>query len=286
MTEGNTLQDDRVVRVGLIETANVLILCVSAVLIIGLHRFQLELVHAVGWGVWAVGLLSLWKTEPDFRRNVFLVYLAIAILGFTPINTEVDTKHILVMGATLSVAVAVPYGLSRWVLKDHVIRFKFHHGRRWTRSEILWVVFAIVLSYLLLPFYLSETGAWKNWTVTDDPGQVLRVFIGTNGLGIWDELFFINVCLGIFRRYFTFRFANLAQAVLFTSFLYELGFTGWWGPIMIFIFALLQGITFRNTESLLYVIVIHLSIDLVLFLALVNMHQPQWADIFVTVVGR
>ena len=47
MTESATLQDDRVVRVGWIETLNVLILCASAVLIIGLHRFQVDLVHPI-----------------------------------------------------------------------------------------------------------------------------------------------------------------------------------------------------------------------------------------------
>jgi hypothetical protein len=48
----------------------------------------------------------------------------------------------------------------------------------------------------------------------------------------------------------------LLQAVLFTSFLFKLGFTGW-GPVMIFIFAIIQGVVFRKTDSLFYVITIH-----------------------------
>ncbi len=292
IAENTPKNADIVAPAGWKETLNVGFLCAAGVMIIGLHRFMLEpdaapiwsVIHWAGWAVWGLGVLSLLATAPDFKRNMGLVYVALALLGITPITTDVSYGHILSMGTTLGLAVAIPYGLSRWGFKDHIIRFKFHHGRRWTRMEIFWVVFAVVLSYLLIPYYLSHTGAWKNWEVQNDPHHVFRVFIGTNGLGLWDELFFVNICLGVLRRYFTFKFANFAQAILFTSFLYELGFTGW-GPIMIYIFALLQGITFRNTESLLYVIVIHLSIDLVLFLALVNLHQPHWADIFVTMVN-
>ena len=46
------------------------------------------------------------------------------------------------------------------------------------------------------------------------------------------------------------------------------------------LFALTQGYIFKKTESLLYVITIHLTLDLVLFLALLNVHTPTLADIF------
>jgi len=84
--------------------------------------------------------------------------------------------------------------------------------------------------------------------------------------------------LGIYRRYLPFATANLLQAVLFTSFLFELGFTGW-GPVMIFIFAVIQGVVFRKTDSLFYVITIHLTLDFILFLALVNIHTG-WFGVF------
>jgi membrane protease YdiL (CAAX protease family) len=78
-----------------------------------------------------------------------------------------------------------------------------------------------------------------------------------------------------------FKYANAAQAVIFTLFLFELGFRGW-APFAIFPFALSQGYIFNKTHSLLYVITIHLIIDLVLYLALIHAHYPQWLPIFLT----
>ena len=69
------------------------------------------------------------------------------------------------------------------------------------------------------------------------------------------------------------------QAVLFTSFLHELGFTSW-GPLMIFPFALIQGYTFATTRSLSYVVTVHLTFDLVLFGVLLHAHQRSWVDVF------
>ena len=258
-----------------------LLLCLSTVLMIGLHRHPELMPKWAGWSVWAFGVITLVFTAKDFRRNMSLVYGAMAILGLTEITTDVSYRHMAEMGGMLALAVAFPYLTSRFVFKDHAIRFPFHHGRRWSKLEIFYVLLAVAISYFLLPYYLIDTGAWMNWEVEEDLHQIGRVFIGTNGLGLWDELFFVNICLGVLRRYFRFAIANILQSILFTAFLYELGFTGW-GPIMIYCFALLQGLTFRNSESLLYVIVIHLAIDFVLFLALVNAHQPQWAQVFVT----
>jgi len=103
-------------------------------------------------------------------------------------------------------------------------------------------------------------------------------FVGTklfspNGLGIWDELFFINVVFVLLRYHLPFGPANLAQAVLFTSFLFELGFTGW-GPLLIFPFALTQAFVYEKTKSLGLVLVLHLILDFILFCSLLYWH---WA---------
>ena len=114
-----------------------------------------------------------------------------------------------------------------------------------------------------------------------DLAGISLLFIGTNALGIWDELFFIITVLALLRRHLPFFWANAIQAVLFTAFLYELGFRGW-APLAIYPFALLQGIVFKKTHNLLYIIAIHLTIDFVLFLALINAHHPHLVDIFIT----
>lgn len=120
-----------------------------------------------------------------------------------------------------------------------------------------------------------------NWSFALTPDSLGLLFLGTNGLGIWDELFFVVTALGLMRRHLPFVWANLAQAVMFTAFLYELGFRGW-APFLIFPFALLQGIVFKKTENLVYVIAIHLTLDLVLYLALINAHHPDVLPVFIT----
>jgi len=115
-----------------------------------------------------------------------------------------------------------------------------------------------------------------------DADHVTRLFVGTNGLGIWDELFFCSTVLAILRKFYPFWVANLLQAVLFTAFLYELGFRGWYGPIIIYIFAWLQGIVFQRTDNLTYIIAIHLTVDAMLFLVLIHLHHPGVLDFFVT----
>lgn len=185
------------------------------------------------------------------------------------------------MGSTLTAAVIIPYLVSRFVYRDYRIRFPFHHGRKWHSKEVAYIAFAGVMAYLILPFYLTRTGAYQNWPSATDTSSIIRLFIGTNALGIWDELFFIGVVFGLLRHYFPFIWANIFQAVLWTAFLYELGFIGW-GPIAVFLFALLQGLVFKRTESLLYIVTIHLTVDFFLFLSLIHAHHPHLINIFLT----
>ena len=234
----------------------------------------------VGWILLGASALGLLVVEKKFAKDLLLIIIALAILGFTPITTDTSPHHLLTMGAALLVAVLIPYLVSRFVYRDYLVRFPLHHGRIWYRTEVLYIVFTAIISYFVLPYYLKSTGAYLNWPSAIDTGSVIRLFIGTNGLGIWDELFFVCTVLGILRRYFPFTLANVFQSILFTSFLYELGFTGW-GFVMIFIFALIQGYVFKKTESLLYVITIHLTMDLILFLALIYSYHPEAVPIFI-----
>src|SRR5262249_46380897 len=141
-------------------------------------------------------------------------------------------------------------------------------------------VFTALIAYLLLPFYLRNTGSYVNWTVVPGTSHIIRLFLGTFMLGAWDEIFFVATVLAIFRQYLHFWYANVLQAALWTTFLYILGFHGW-GFYLIFIFALIQGYIFRRTRSLLYIITIHLTLDFILFLALLHAYHPEWIRIFV-----
>ena len=257
-----------------IQYVPVVLLCLGSVGLVGLQN------RPIGLGILAAGLISLALLPRIFARNLALLYGAVALLGFTPINTDIGNTHLLLMGVPLILTVAVPYIISRYGYGDYLVRFPFHHGRRWFRSELAYILVSAVVAYLFLPFYFAQTGAYLNWTVEPGFNNLARLFVGTNVLAIWDELFFVSVCLGVLRVFMPFRWANIAQAVLWTSFLYELGFKSW-GIVMVFLLALLQGYIFNRTDSLLYVITIHLVIDLFLFLALIHAYHPDWMPIFV-----
>lgn len=255
------------------KTLSIIFLALSAVVLIGL---QLKL---FGWILFLAGLISLLFSTKQFRKDLFLLYISLGLLGITPITTNISFTHILQMGSLLTLVVAIPYVVSRFVYKDYLVRFKFHHGRSWYKTEMAYIFFTIFVSYIFLPFALLNTGSYQNWTVEPGLLYLIVLFIGTQGLGLWDELFFVGAVLGILRRHISFPLANLIQAILWTSFLYELGFRGWLF-IVVFFFALLQGYIFKKTESLLYIISIHLSLDLVLYLALIYTHHPTWMPIF------
>lgn len=262
-------------KLRIIEILSLLLLAVTAVVLIA---FQIK---PLGWILLALGVIVLFFCSKKFRKDIVLIYGSLAILGITPITTDISYMHIFQMGAALVAAVAIPYCVSRFIYKDHAIRFPWHHGRNWYRSEILYIVITAAIAYFLLPFMLKSTGSYMNWKVEPGFEYLFVLFLGTNALGIWDELFFVNTVLGLLRKHLNFTTANILQAILFTSFLYELGFRGWIF-VIIYIFALIQGYIFKKTESLLYVITIHLVFDLILYLVLIYLHHPDWLPIFLT----
>ena len=255
--------------------SSLILLALTAIVLIALQ------IKLFGWILFGLGVCATLLATKQFRKDIILIYGSLAILGITPITTDVTALHILQMGFLLSLAVAIPYIISRYIYKDHLVRFQFHHGRKWHTKEISYIFLTAIITYLLFPFMLRETGSYLNWTVLPGVGNLFILFLGTNALGIWDELFFVNTVLGILRKHISFQTANFIQAILFTSFLYELGFRGWIF-IIIFLFALLQGYIFKKTESLFYVITIHLVADLVLYLTLIYLHHPDWLPIFFT----
>jgi len=219
--------------------------------------------------------------EITWQRYLPLVILSLTLVALTPINTTISYSHMLLMGTMISLAVAIPYIFSAHIYRDGLISFPFRHGRRWYRSELFYIGVTALIAYLVLPFYLINTGSYHNWTVQPGTSNIIRLFIGTNALGIWDELFFVTTILTIFRKFMPFWYANVAQAILWTIFLYVLGFRGW-GPFALFPFCLSQGYIFRRTKSLLYILTIHLTLDFILFLALLHSYYPSWIPIFIT----
>ena len=81
----------------------------------------------------------------------------------------------------------------------------------------------------------------------------------------------------LLRRHFADLSANILQAIIFVSFLWELGYRAW-GPALTIPFALLQALIFLKTRSLGYVVTVHLLFDAVVFAVLVHAHNPGMLD--------
>ena len=233
-----------------------------------------------GYVVLAAAVGTAAAIDRRLAKDLVLIAFGLVAVSLTQVNTDISVGHMTEMGLALTVAVAVPYLVSRYVYGDHAIRFPIRRGHPWSVPERWYLVAVVVLGWLILPPYMINSGVYENWPAASDPSTIGRLFVGTNALGIWDELFFICTCFALLRRHYPDWLANLVQAVLFTSFLWELGFHAW-GPLLIYPFALVQGWIFRLTRSLTYIVCVHLLFDLVLFLVLIHAHNRQWLPLFV-----
>lgn len=250
-----------------------ILLAASGFLLFGLDE------RLAGYVTLALTLLAAVLIDRRLARDLLLIAIGLVAISLVPINTDIEWDHMLLMGAALAVAVLVPYLVSRFIYRDHAIRFPVATGKRWSKIEFGYLVAVLILGWFILPVYMIPTGVYENWPAASDASTIARLFLGTNALGIWDELFFICTTFALLRRHFPDWQANLLQAVLFTSFLWELGFHSW-GPFLIYPFAVLQGWIFRQTKSLSYIVSVHLLFDFILFLVLIHAHNRDWLAIF------
>jgi membrane protease YdiL (CAAX protease family) len=258
-----------------VQNANIVILCAASVLLVALQYI------VAGYILLAAGFALLWLSGRDFRRTIGLVYACIALLGISPINTSTDLQHVIRLGVPMLAVIVVPYIVTRYVYKLDIIKISLRLRRRWSKREVLYYFVTVLATYLILPIILASGNSYMNWNIENNTRSLVESFLGLNAVGTWDELFFVTTVFALFRFKLKLWTANIAQAVLFTSFLYNMGFQGWCFPF-VFLFALTQGYWYYKTNSLAYVLAVHLTIDLVLHLALTNLHNPQLAPIFLT----
>ena len=216
-------------------------------------------------------------SAPSLTRDLSLIAVGMLIVGSISLEAQLDDLSMLRFTAALGGAVAVPYALSRWVYRDRAIRFPWRGGGRWRPWQWVWLGAVVVLGWAILPFYFITSGVYRNWPVVDSPDLIARLFVGVGAVGIWDELFFICTVFVALRRHLADVTANLLQAVVFVSFLWELGYRAW-GPVLTIPFALLQAVIFMKTRSLGYVVTVHLLFDAVVFAVLVHAHNPGLLD--------
>jgi membrane protease YdiL (CAAX protease family) len=235
----------------------------------------------LGYGMLALGLALAYGVDRHLFRHLALITVSLVVISTVSLKADLSNAGIARFALVLSLAVVLPYVGSRYLYREDVIKFPWRSGRRWSRYEYAYLVIVLALGYLLLPVYFIRSGAYQNWPTVTESNEIARLFVGVNAVGLWDELFFICTVFALLRQHFSLWQANVLQAVAFVSFLWELGYQSW-GPFFTIPFALLQGYIFQRTRSLAYVVTVHLSFDIIIFMILVHAHTPEWFDVFVT----
>lgn len=247
----------------------------SAVLLFAVH------VRPLGYVPLVAGVALGWAVDRVLGRDLALIGLGMAIISAISLEADLSDGGMLRFAVALSLAVLVPWALSRFAFRDPTITFPVATGRRWTRGQLVYLAVVVVAGYLILPFYFIGSGAYRNWPEVTGGQEIARLFVGVNAVGIWDELFFVCVVFALLRKHFGMWTANVLQATVFVSFLWELGYREW-GPLLTIPFALVQGWIFSWSKSFTYVVAVHLLFDLVVFGVLVHAHHPELFDVFVT----
>ena len=238
----------------------------------------------LGYGMLVASLLIAWLLDSrslseGLFKDLLLIAIGMVIVSTVSVEADITWGNFFLLGFVLAAAVAVPYLLSRFVFKDRLIRFPWRAAWPWSKVQWGYLALVLFLGWLILPFYFITSGVYLNWPEVHEWHEVSRLFVGVNAVGTWDELFFILTVFVLFRRHFPVWQANLLQAVVFVSFLWELGYQAW-GPLLTIPFALLQGWIFSSTKSLAYVLTVHLLFDAVVFLVIVHARNPGALPIF------
>src|SRR5690606_19826497 len=119
-------------------------------------------VHVVGYPMMAAALVIAWLLDRRSRadgeraelfRDLLLIAIGMTIVSTVSVAADISWQNFFLLGFVLAAAVAVPYAISRWVFKDHRIRFPWNFRQRWTRTQWFYLIGVIVAGYLILPFY-------------------------------------------------------------------------------------------------------------------------------------
>lgn len=255
-----------------------LLICFAAsiILLIPAHQFALG-------GLFFVATVVLLARDPEKRLRLRLgVLLGCALLlGITDITPDLSNENFIRLGMVFMLVLVVPLIVQRWD-DARIIRYRFKPVR-WRKADMIYTVLSVPLAWMVLRGYewgnlaLFDNELFRQWSMPEvaDDGEIRRLFIGINLVGIWDELFFINTGYALLRSLFTYRVANALQAVLYTAVLYDMAFVGL-GFAVVYLFALTQGAMYEKSEGLLWVLIVHLVVDYFLVAFIVQTYYPAY----------
>lgn len=232
-----------------------------------------------GGAAWLLSLiLAVRQPNARIRQSLVILLGCVLILALAPIDTDLSPRHFITLGLPFLAVVVGPYLYLRRVAPGEV-PWRFF-PRRFSLRDLLYTLVSVPLAWLVIQAYFFH---WNpevpsHWSLPAeyDPEAVKRLTLGINAVGIWDELFFINTVYAILRRGFPAWQANLAQACVYLAVLSDMAFTGH-GVWLVYLFALTQGIMYEKSGVLLYVLIVHLVVDLFLVLAILQYYYPDQA---------
>ena len=255
-----------------------LLACLVATIILLIPAHQ----HLLGGLVFvATVVLLLRDPERRLRRRIGVLLACVLLLGIADITPALSNENFLRLGVVFTAVLILPLVAQRWDAAK-VIRYRFKPVR-WRKADILYTVLSVPLAWMVLKGYewgnlaLFDHELFRQWSLPEeaDPEMIRRLFIGINLVGIWDELFFINTVYALLRSLFTDRVANAVQAVLYPAVLIDMAFVGL-GFAVVFLFALTQGAMYEKSESLLWVLIVHLVVDYLLVAFIVLTYYPGY----------
>ena len=243
----------------------------AVILLVPLHW------HLAGAIFWlACGILVFLDREVIVKRRMGVLLGVIALLSATDINTSTSNRNFLQVGIPFLLVILIPALFLRKT-DPGVIRYRLL-PKTWRRADVIYTLLSAPLAWAILKFYWwVNPDLYLNWSMPPDPNQeeIRRLFLGINGVGIWDELFFINTVFAMLRSIFPYLISNMIQAVVYTSVLSDMAFTGI-GPLIVYGFAWTQGAMFEKSEGLIWVLIVHLVVDFFLVAAIVGSYYPGY----------
>jgi hypothetical protein len=233
--------------------------------------------YLAGAAAWLISVVTA-LTDPEHavRRRMGVLLGCVAILAAAPISTDIRPIKFFTLGGSFLAVIILP-AIILGKTDPGVIRFRMW-PRKFRWLDIFYVAISIPLAKYILQWYFQFNEFMPfQWPLPPEPDAEAmgRLFWGINGVGIWDELFFVNTSFCILRSLFAFRIANPVQAVLYTAVLFDMAFAGI-GPLLVYLFALTQGSMFEESENLLYVLIVHLIVDYFLYWEIVTGHYPGY----------
>ncbi|MDF1824198.1 MAG: hypothetical protein P1U68_06130 [Verrucomicrobiales bacterium] len=237
----------------------------------------------IAGGLFSLACIGLIATDPEtkLRRRMGILMGCVLLLGAIDINPSLKNENFIALSIPFALVITIPAIIQHFGDKG-VIRYRFWPVH-WRKHDLIYTILAIPLAWVVLKSYewgnreLFDNELFRQWAMPAeaDDREIRRLFVGINLVGIWDELFFVNTCFALLRSLFRFRVANAIQAVIYTAVLYDMAFVGC-GVFIVFLFAWTQGSMFEKSESLLWVLIVHLIVDYFLVAFIVQHYYPDY----------